>query len=153
MLLLFVLFAIRLAKNEEIFEEFGDPIQDQIIFVGVPADEEIFEEFENYTPHEIVVRLDGEGSITFHSLGVARVTEQQTILTTYGGIEIRKTTYGSIVGLPELKCGVKYIVSMVVLNANAKAEEPRTDLVGPDSGKSCIRDASGKIIAVTGFSI
>ena len=127
-MLLIVLFLIQQATSEETF-------------------------FENYTPHEINVQLTGGDLIGFPSLGIARVTEEQQLLGTHGNFQIRKTTYGSIVGLPEPKCGIKYIVSMVVLNANAKTENPRTDLVGPDTGKSCIRDATGKIVAVTGFTV
>lgn len=50
------------------------------------------ETFENYTPHDIVVQPTAGESLTFSSLGVARVTEEQILMGTYGGIE-RKTTF------------------------------------------------------------
>lgn len=108
--------------------------------------------FENYTPHTIVVQTSQE-TFTFPSKGSVRVLENQEKLGEYGGVELRKTNYGEIDGLPEPRNGIKYIVSMVVIMANSKSINPREDLVSPDTGKSCIRDEKGMIKAVTGFTV
>jgi hypothetical protein len=104
--------------------------------------------FENYTPHAVTIK-----SITFPSVGVARVEEEQLVVGNVEGFEIRQTIYKEIVGLPPQSSAgeVHYIVSMVVAQANARSREPRTDLLSPDTGKSCLRDAKGAIVAVTGF--
>lgn len=108
--------------------------------------------FKNYTPHEIHVQTPLETFI-FHSDGNARVEEEQSMIGEHGGIELRFTTYKEITGIPEPKEGIKYIVSMVVAQANTKLTHPRNDLVCPDSGKSCLRNEKGMITAVTGFII
>jgi len=109
--------------------------------------------FENYTPHTIVVKFNNDESISYPSFGVARVTEEQVICSKIENIEIRKTCYKDIIGLPEQADNKKYIVSMVVAQANLKLLKPRTDLVSPDTGRTCIRDEKGQITAVTGFII
>lgn len=108
--------------------------------------------FENYTPHAIVVQTP-DNTFTFQSKGIARVTESQEKVGEHGGFELRKTFYKEIEGLPEPKDGIKYIVSMVVSQANARLCTPRTDLVSPDTGKTSIRDEKGMIKAVTGFTV
>lgn len=108
--------------------------------------------FENYTPHTIIVQTPNE-TFTFLSKGIARVIESQKTIGHYHGIELRKTTYKDIEGLPEPKDDIKFIVSMVVAQANARSSSPRHDLVCPDTGKSCIRDETGAIKAVTGFTV
>ena len=109
--------------------------------------------FLNYTPHTITVEYpDGTQSV-FPSGGNARVEEEQSVRCTVQGIEIRETRLKGIIGLPEPAPGVMYIVSMVVAQANARTETPRTDLVCPDTGRSSLRDEKGQIRAVTGFVV
>lgn len=59
-----------------------------------------------------------------------------------------KQNFGEVLGLPEVKEGVFYIVSWVV-----KSSSNRTDLIAPDTGKTAIRDNNGFIIAVTRWVI
>lgn len=109
--------------------------------------------FENYTPHTIVVRPFNDELISYPSLGVARVTEEQSVHSKVGNVEIRKTNYKEIIGLPEPSTDKMYIVSMVVAQANLRTTNPRVDLVCPDTGRTCIRDEKGQITAVTGFVV
>jgi hypothetical protein len=108
----------------------------------------------NYTPPTVTV---SNGCILreFASQGVARVTERQQVIGKHGDFELRRTEYDAIVGLPEPVEGTLYIVSLVVLQANAHMAQPRTDLVAPDTGASCVRyddgPRKGQIHYVTGF--
>jgi hypothetical protein len=110
------------------------------------------ETYENYTPHPITVFTEG-GQIDFPSRGQCRVTEEQQLVGHHREIQLRTTTYGSIDGLPAPKEGVRYIVSLLVTQANKRMSVPRQDLVSPDTGKTCIRDEKGQIKGVTGFII
>jgi hypothetical protein len=109
--------------------------------------------FENYTPHTIIVELPDGRQLEFKSLGIARVTEEQSIRETIEGIEVRETRYKEIIGLPDCVKDRKCIISMVVAQANLRTMKPRTDLVCPDTGRSCLRDEKGQIRAVTGFVV
>lgn len=109
--------------------------------------------FENYTPHTIIVKPGNDEQTSYSSLGVARVTEEQTVHSKVGNIEIRKTDYKEIIGLHEPSSGKMYIVSMVVAQANLRTTNPRVDLVCPDTGRTCLRDEKGQICAVTGFVV
>lgn len=110
--------------------------------------------FRNYTPHTIrVERPDGEEGLVLPSLGVVRVTEEQSVHSTVGWIELRKTLYKEITDLPEPEKDVLYIVSIVVAQANLRAAQPRTDLICPDTGPSCLRGENGQIRAITGFVV
>lgn len=109
--------------------------------------------FENYTPHTIVVKPGNDEQLTFPSLGVARVTEEQSMRSKVENIELRETKYKEITGLPEPSTNKMYIVSMVVAQANLRTTSPRVDLVCPDTGRTCLRDEKGQICAVTGFVV
>ena len=110
----------------------------------------------NYTPHTVTLYCDPEDAkrpmFSCGSVGVARVEESQETIALFNDyIPLRRTTFGEIVGLPEPRRNTVFIVSMVVAQANARATQPRGDLVCPDTGKSCLRDDRGQIIGVTGF--
>lgn len=109
--------------------------------------------FENYTPHTIIVKVTEDEQLTFPSLGVARVTEEQSVRSKVGNIELRETRYKEITGLPEPSTDKLLIVSMVVAQANLRTTNPRTDLVCPDTGRTCLRDEKGQICGVTGFVV
>lgn len=109
--------------------------------------------FENYTPHTIIVKPSEDEQLTFPSLGVARVTEEQSVRTKINNIELRETRYKEIIGLPESSNGKMYIVSIVVAQANLRSTDPRVDLICPDTGRTCLRDEKGQITAVTGFVV
>jgi len=111
-------------------------------------------EIINLTPH--IIRLRTGDSIMdhdFESKGNARVEEQSNDVSNHNGHIIRRITYGDIVGLPEENENVKYIVSWFVINANNLSQNPRKDLIRPDSGLSCTKDERGFVYSVTGFTI
>lgn len=58
-----------------------------------------------------------------------------------------KNTYGDMTGLPGPAPDTIYIVSSLVLAA--LQGKGRTDVVAPDTGPPAIRDAQGRIVAVT----
>jgi hypothetical protein len=118
--------------------------------------------FLNYTPHAInvVITDPAKGEtreICYLSDGVARVTEIQEIVGTHDGVELRATRYGTIEGLPDPQpdnsLTTRYIVSMLVRQVNERSPHPRSDLVSPDTDRSCIRDEKNQIKAVTGFCV
>jgi hypothetical protein len=104
----------------------------------------------NYTPHTVnIINENREIIKSFESQGVARVGTKQEVVGNVEGVEIVKTTYTEIEGLPEEKEDVFYIVSMVVLNAS-----DRKDLICPDtSPSSAIRNEKGQIIGVKRFTV
>lgn len=99
----------------------------------------------NLTPHDINI-ADEAGKIirTIPPTGVpARV---QTIAVPAGnidGVPFVETSYGKVENLPPEDGETVYIVSPFVINALPK----RKDLVRPDTGPTCVRDADGNIIA------
>lgn len=108
--------------------------------------------YRNFTPHPVNVQVDGQNR-EFPSEGVARVTESQVVVGQHDGIELRRTSYGGIEGLPEPDGKTRFIVSMLVRQANERSPFARADLVSPDSGKNYIRDERGNIKAATGFCV
>ncbi len=108
--------------------------------------------FLNYTPHEVNVFTPLGLEFSFPSKGIARVAESQQIVDRSHSIEFRETIYGEIEGLPEPVDGTFIIVSLLVKQVNARSENPRKDLVSPDTGATCIRE-NGQIKAVRAFLI
>ena len=108
----------------------------------------------NLTPHDVhVYDADGKNIIkTYPASGtVARVKSSTEIVGKVDGIEIARTTFGEIEGLPDPKPGTMYIVSLLVLQA---AGGKRDDLIGPDTGPgSVVRDAEGQIVGVRRFQV
>ena len=114
----------------------------------------------NCTPHDIIVQ-DRTGLMICHpkTNWVARVETTQESAGDINGIPCFKTSYGNVTGFPdnekfieEIKSAgnrVFYIVSSLVKSACPN----RDDLIVPDTGKTCIRDDAGKIIAVTQFIV
>lgn len=102
--------------------------------------------YVNLTPHPVVVRdLDGN-VVTFPPSGtVARLTMDEQALPSIDGVQrIRREKQG-IAGLPQSEDGTVYIVSSMVLDA----VRGRSDVIAPDTGPTAIRDADGRIVAVT----
>lgn len=105
-------------------------------------------EFVNLCPHAIRV-MGSEGVVTFAPSGaVARVSETPEALPLMAGFRLVRNSYGPVTGLPEAREGVCYIVSGKVLAALAGT---RSDCVGPDTGPTQVRLASGQTDYVTGF--
>ena len=103
--------------------------------------------FKNYTPHTIEMN-DGT---RYKSEGVCRV---KAVFSEPNTDNICITTYGNIEGLPAKEPYTYFIVSIMVLNANAKLPESerRYDLVAPATGHpNTIRNSEGLIMSVPCF--
>ena len=105
----------------------------------------------NCTPHAIVLN-DGQ---TFAPSGsVARVSSDFALVAAICGIPTYRNEAGQITGLPAAAPGVFYIVSAMVLDANNRAPNRRTDLVAPSTGhSSTVRNEAGHIVSVGGFVV
>jgi hypothetical protein len=99
--------------------------------------------FLNATSHAINV-LDAEGvTHTIPTSGVSvRVAE-----TPIGSFAVTEVTGAEVTGLPAPQEGTFIVVSAMVLSAAAG----RSDLLGPDTGSTAVRNEKGHIVAVKGF--
>jgi len=127
----------------------------------------------NKTPHAINI-ADADGQIVrvieptppAARVSITATTDQGD--DTLDGVPFRETVFGAVENLPpqklcsqchgsriargtngypyECDCtdAVYYIVSAFVISALPR----RTDLVRPDTGPTCVRDATGQIVAV-----
>lgn len=105
----------------------------------------------NLTLHDINI-YDNEGMMIakYESQGQARVDTREVKIYDIDGIDVKRTEYLDVVGLPEPQPNTYYIVSLLVLQA---LEGKRADLIAPNtSPKSVVRDAEGKISGVTSFT-
>lgn len=102
----------------------------------------------NLNKHTINIIIDGEMAEIAPSGQVATVSVKSVQVGSVNGIPLFRSEYGDIVGLPEPQDGVLYLVNMLV--GQRGAAEGRTDLIGPDSGPSAIRE-NGQVKAVTQF--
>jgi hypothetical protein len=110
----------------------------------------------NLCPHPITVHCSG---VSIPVSGLARVATSSSQTGTLRGppdargyvdvLPVYEIAYGDVTGLPEPVEGTTYVVSLVVLQACPE----RRDLVAPGTGPQdgAIRDADGKIVAVTRF--
>lgn len=89
--------------------------------------------FVNLTPHVVnVVDNDGNTVLSVVPSGtVARVNAQTTVVSNIGGVDVVRTTFGDVDGLPVPQDDTVYIVSTLVLQA---LNGTRTDVVAPDTG-------------------
>lgn len=100
----------------------------------------------NMTPHAIVVEDASGVRTTFQPSGsVPRLATSQEVVGRLFGVEVRRTVYGEIEGLPAPQEGVVYLVSGMVA-----AQARRGDVVAPDTGPTAVRE-NGQVIAVKGF--
>lgn len=100
----------------------------------------------NLTPHDVVIRQNGEDIVIPRSEKVARVRETEIHTETINGVQVTDIYYDKTLNLPEPKDNTYYIVSIVVAYANCD----RQDLVFPD-GLNAYRDEKGQIEAVPGL--
>ena len=100
----------------------------------------------NLTPHDVVIRQNGEDIVIPRSEKVARVRETEIHTQTIDGVQVTDIYYDKTLNLPEPKDNTYYIVSIVVAYANCD----RQDLVFPD-GLNAYRDEKGQIEAVPGL--
>lgn len=102
----------------------------------------------NLTPHDVVIVNDnGEEIKRYPASGrVARVNTQSELIGEVDGIQVVRTKYGDVDGLPDKKTDTVYLVSLVVAQA---LRGSRTDVYVPDTGPgSVVRDDKGQIIGV-----
>jgi hypothetical protein len=119
---------------------------------------------KNANPHTIAI-VDGNGTVvrTFEkSDTLIRVAVKTTVVGSLEDIPVSTTEYGTIMMstddgktfvpfVPEMD--TTYIVSGLVLSANARlGENAWRCFVAPDSGSS-VRNAEGQIVGVKGFVI
>jgi hypothetical protein len=100
----------------------------------------------NLTPHDVVIRQDGEDIVIPRSGKVARVKETEIHTESIDGVQITDIYYDKTLNLPQPEDNTYYIVSIVVAYANRN----RQDLVFPD-GLNAYRDEKGQIEAVPGL--
>lgn len=101
----------------------------------------------NFTPHVVRV-VDEEGSLVreFPSNGLARVASSEVIVEEFDGIQLSKTHFGDVEGLPDAEDGTLLIVSRLV-----KAAMPeRADLVCPGMQ---VRDDEGRVIGCKSLAL
>lgn len=110
----------------------------------------------NLTPHTLNV-VDDAGKIILSvapSGTIARVTTQQTVVGNVGGVDVVRTVFGDVDGLPAPQDDVVYVVSTLVLQALKANGIFRNDVVSPDtSPTSVVRDDAGNIIGVKRFQV
>lgn len=113
----------------------------------------------NLTPHVVQI-ADSDGNIIRAiepTLPSARVASTAVDAGDLDGVPLVQTVFGEVENLPRADYAVApndvdtpsnfatyYIVSQIVISALPD----RLDLVRPDTGPTCVRDASGKIVAV-----
>ena len=104
----------------------------------------------NLTPHSIKIANEvGDVILEVPPSGeLARVAASTGVVAHVNDIDVVKSIFGTITGLPESQPDTIYIVSMLVLQAIAGA---RDDVVGPDTGPTAVRDEAGRIVAVKRF--
>ena len=112
--------------------------------------------FINLTPHTVNV-VDADGNIILSvapSGAVARVTTQQTVVGNVGGVDVVRTVFGDVDGLPDPQPDTVYIVSTLALQSLKENGIDRDDVVAPDtSPASVVRNADGQIIGVKRFQV
>jgi len=102
----------------------------------------------NLTPHDVVIVDDSGKEIKRYlaSGQVARVNTQAEPIGEIDGIQVVRTKYGDVDGLPDKQPDTVYLVSLVVAQA---LRGSRTDVYVPDTGPgSVVRDDKGQIIGV-----
>lgn len=112
--------------------------------------------FINLTPHVLnVVDDTGNTILSVAPSGtVARVTTQQTVAFRLGDIDVVRTVFGDVDGLPSPQDDVVYVVSTLVLQALKANGVVRNDVVAPDtSPNSVVRNADGQIVGVKRFQV
>jgi hypothetical protein len=101
----------------------------------------------NLTPHALNIIVDDEIIVLRPSGEIARVSTVSTPMDPVDGIPVVLTGYAEVEGLPEPQPDTYYIVSRLVLNANAISG--RQDVLAPGE---LVRDDDGKPIGCNGLS-
>ena len=101
----------------------------------------------NLTPHDIFI-LNGEDRLVkvFASKGVVRLSQNTEVCEPIEGVRTTRTAFGEVMGLPQYKEGIYYIVSRLVKQARPK----RPDLLVPNE---IVRGSHGQIIGCKSLSV
>lgn len=112
-------------------------------------------QFVNATPHDLkVTTKEGEVMVFSKTDVFARVASSVEEVENTSEYRTFYQKFGEIEGLPAPVDGVLYIVSPIVLSANAASKNPRKDLVAPATGHWEVkRNDQGNIISVPGFMV
>lgn len=99
----------------------------------------------NCTPHALnIIRTDQSILTLEKSEFLARAKVSREVVRTENGIEISKSIFGEVEGLPEPIEGTFFIVSLVVLERS-----PRTDLLSPGE---LVRGTDGQPLGCKGLN-
>lgn len=102
----------------------------------------------NLTAHPIHICKGQKVIRTFWPSGtVARLKNNIYLVDTIEGIPIYRRSETKTINLPNPRKDTIYIVSSLVMKANAN----RSDLVSPESNFLCVKNNANKVIGVTGF--
>jgi len=99
----------------------------------------------NLTPHVLNVRLASGELVALPPSGEIARVEQRLDHAGYSidGADIYVRTFGAVIGLPDPRMGVNFIVSAIVAQA-----APRGDVLSPGE---LIRDATGQPVGCKGL--
>jgi hypothetical protein len=93
-----------------------------------------------------------ETRLSFPSDGELRLEQRDEAAEPVAELQTVRTIYGKITGVPEsVQPGDVLIVSTIVGDLWKEGRPPGVILLVPNTGKSCIRDQNGRIVAVTCF--
>ena len=109
--------------------------------------------FINLTPHAVTIFAEDKKTslLTVESSGMVRVKTEEPEVERIGDIPVAKTTYLDVEGLPAPQEGIKYIVSILVLQA---LDGRRTDVVAPNTSPAAVvRGENGQILGCTSFTV
>lgn len=105
----------------------------------------------NLTPH-VMHYQKGETRLSLPSDGEIRVVQRDELAEPVGELQTVRTIYGEVIGVPaEIQPGDVLIVSTIVGDLWTINRPAGVTVLVPNTGKSCIRDENGRIIAVTCF--
>jgi hypothetical protein len=107
----------------------------------------------NLTPHPIVLQHP-EGTVTLPPSGaVARVATVEepagTVLVNGVEVPVVRRRFGAVEGLDDYGPQAPVVVSALVLEALRASGAPTSGVFAPDTGPSAVRDAEGRVVAVT----
>lgn len=108
--------------------------------------------FVNCTQHPLKYKNDKGEVITLEPSGnVARLEETEEQVTEYLGVPMVAKKYSEIMDLPAPEEGTMYVVSGLIKQQNDISQNPRTDLIVPNSGKTAVRTEKGFVDYVVSF--
>lgn len=104
------------------------------------------EKVRNFTPHEIVIIGENGKAARYPSEGVARVQVENRDVGAFAGVQLVRSEFGEVEGLPPVKSHTLVIVSRIVRDACPD----RGDLVVPTD---FVRDKEGRIVGAQALEV